>query len=160
VLLINRNGSSSSGATSTTTFATTTSTASTTAPTTTVAVTLPPLPTTASTTTPPTTSPTTTSAAGNRAPTDAEQAQIRNDSPPGANGEIDQIRIAKSDSSWALEHVRPAAGHETDFQPAYRILHDSNGTWTQVSEGTAQVQCGNGVPANVAADFANILGNC
>jgi hypothetical protein len=161
LLLVNRKGSSSSVATSTTTGVTTTTSAtSTTAPPTTLAVTLPPLPTT---TTPPTTSaPSTTAStsAGNRAPTAAEQQQIRSDSPAGANGDIDQIRIANSDPSWALEHVRPAPGHESDFQAAYRILHQSGGTWTQVSSGTAQVQCGNGVPPDVAADFADILGNC
>jgi hypothetical protein len=164
LLIVNHKGSSSSGVTSTT-GATATTATSTTVPPTTVAAPLPPLPTTASTTTstPPTTStPSTTAgaAAGHRAPTAAEDQQIRSVSNLGPNAEIDQIQIANSDPAWALEHARAAAGHENDFQAAYRILHQTGGTWTVVSGGTAAVQCGNGVPPNVAADFADILGTC
>jgi hypothetical protein len=163
LLIVNRKSSSSTAASTTAPGATTTA-ASTTAPPTTLAATLPPLPSTAPTTTSTpstTTAPSTTALNGsNRPPTPAEEQAIQADNNLGPNAVVDQIWIAGSDDSWALEHVRPAAGHQNDFQAAYRILHNGGDTWALVSSGTAEVQCGTGVPTNVAADFADILGTC
>jgi hypothetical protein len=98
--------------------------------------------------------------AGNRAPTVNEKTEIQNDDQPGPNASIDLIRIANSDSRWAVDHISGTPGHEQDVQPGYHVLHQKNGTWQVVAAGTAQVDCTPAVPRNVVADFADILGSC
>jgi hypothetical protein len=151
VLLLTRNSKSHNNATSPTSTTTSSTTTSSTSTTSTVPATLPPLPTSTSTSTP---------QPGNRAATPAEQQQILHDVSNPPNSKVDLFRIANTDPTWALIHVTPTAGHEQEFQAAYKILHLDGGTWTQVSSGTAQVSCNPNIPPNIVADFSNILGTC
>jgi hypothetical protein len=94
----------------------------------------------------------------NRPPTSSEQAAIvaaAQQDHPGF--EVRLIRIADSDPSWAALQYQPHSGQAEGFS---EIRHQIGAAWQSISYGTAQVDCGSNVPANVQADFADVLGSC
>jgi hypothetical protein len=88
--------------------------------------------------------------------TETQQISAAAQADPSPACQATDIFISQSDPTWAaLRCTDPSSG-----EGYLEVRHLANGTWARVSYGTAQVSCGNGVPPNVQADFASVLGTC
>jgi hypothetical protein len=73
---------------------------------------------------------------------------------PTSSFVVGNVRISSADPNWAEACVDLADHSSNLFQPYTAVAHKENGTWTEVSEGTAQVACGV-APPDVNASFGD-----
>jgi hypothetical protein len=72
--------------------------------------------------------------------------------------QIGGIAVSTVQSTWAKFSVAPAATDKGTFQGGYGFLHLSNGTWSVVGFGSAQVGCPPGAAGNMVVPTAVLNG--
>lgn len=65
------------------------------------------------------------------------------------------VRVSSADSSWAGFSVVPTNGYQNVVQAGYGVAHRSNGRWSIVGIGNANVGCAPGptVPTEVLSSL-------
>ncbi|CUU58186.1 hypothetical protein Ga0074812_11795 [Parafrankia irregularis] len=81
-------------------------------------------------------------------PVDAITAAVKSEPTVARDVVVQNIRISSIDSTWAYAGAySPSAGG------AQAVLHRTGDAWRLVSYGSAEVGCGEGVPAAVMTEF-------